>query len=77
VSDSSPTSMQGHDDNRSIVTGYMCLTDFECELGAAMGGNRVFPSIEDAKLHKPCWPHCGLVEVEVRAVRIVVTGDGQ
>lgn len=25
-------------DDNGVVTGYMCATDFECELGAASGG---------------------------------------
>jgi hypothetical protein len=67
--------MNGEDDGS--VVGYMCMVDFECELGAAMGGNRVFPSIEDAKENLKCWRGCGLVEVRVSFVRIVEEGTDQ
>lgn len=54
------------------VTGYMCLIDWECEIGSASGGNRVFPSIDDLKKSHTCWEGCGIVEVEVRFKRVVV-----
>lgn len=47
------------------VAGYMCSVDWECELGAASGGNRVFPSVEDLKRNHKCWEGCGIVEVKV------------
>ena len=50
-------------------TGYMCEIDFDCELGRAKGGTRVYPSIEDLKERHDCWEECGIVEVEVRMVR--------
>jgi len=53
------------------VTGYMCLTDFECELGGATGGNIVHPSVEDLRKRRGCVDRCGIVEVEVRARRVV------
>lgn len=53
------------------ITAYMCLTDFECELGAASGGNRVHPSIEDLKASRQCVESCGIVEVRVYATKIV------
>jgi len=56
------------------VIGYMCRTDFECELGAASGGNTIYPSVEDLKRYKPCAESCGVVEVEVRYRRIVEPG---
>lgn len=51
--------------------GYMCMIDFEDELGRASGGNPVYPSIEDLKRHHDCWESCGIVEVEVRYVRTI------
>lgn len=53
------------------VRGFMCKIDFEDELGAACGGNKIFPSVEDLKANKRCAESCGIVEVEVRFVRIV------
>lgn len=61
------------EDNGSVI-GYMCATDWESELGAAPDGNRIFPSIEDAKDHLKCWQGCGLVEVRVAFSRIVEPG---
>ena len=58
--------------DQNYVIGYMDLTDFECELGAAKGGNRVFSSIEDCKKNKKnCIEECGIVEVKVEAIRII------
>ena len=49
----------------------MCKVDFECELGAAMGGNLVFPSIEDCRKHRKCVDQCGIVKVRVSGVEVV------
>jgi hypothetical protein len=51
--------------------GYMCSTDYDWELGNALGGSRVFPSIEDMKDHCSCWKGCGIVEVEVKASKFI------
>lgn len=45
--------------------GYMCMIDFEDELGRASGGSKVYASIEDLKENHSCWQSCGIVEVEV------------
>lgn len=68
-----PVAMMREDreDPASPVIGYMCLIDFECELGAALGGNTIYPDIEDCIERRKCTDHCGIVEVEVRARRIV------
>ena len=29
------------------VLGWMCAIDFSCELGEALGGNTIYPSLED------------------------------
>lgn len=50
--------------------GYMCKTDFECELGAAKGGNVVYPSEADLRANRSCVEHCGIVKVKVIAVEI-------
>lgn len=59
------------------VIGYMCATDWECELGAASGGNTVFPSKEDAMRNLKCAESCGIVEVEVRFRSLVVQGTSE
>lgn len=55
--------------------GYMCMIDFEDELGIAAGGNIVYPSIEDLKANHDCWESCGIVEVRVEYVRTIVEQD--
>lgn len=57
------------------VVGYMCMIDWEHELGNAHDGNKVYPSIEALKEHHPMWAECGIVEVEVRFRREVVPQD--
>lgn len=63
--------------DEDVVTGlFMCRTDFECELGASEGGNVVYPSESNARERIPnCVKQCGLVEVEVRLVRVVEEGN--
>lgn len=55
--------------------GYMCKVDFEHELGEALGGNRIFSSIEDLKKNRKCVDECGIVRVEVRLVSVVEQGN--
>lgn len=57
------------------VIGYMCATDWECEIGAALGGNVIYTSPEDAIENRKCIGGCGLVEVEVRFRRVVREGS--
>lgn len=57
------------------VIGYMCRTDWECELGAACRGNVVYPSIFDLKQNRTCYAGCGIVEVAVTLRRIVEPGS--
>lgn len=54
--------------------GFMCKTDFFYELGNAVGGETVYASVEDLKVRRPCAEGCGIVEVEVRLVRVVEEG---
>ena len=68
VTDAVPAMNAGPDGS---VTGYMCLTDWECEIGAASGGERVYPSIDDLLWHRRCAKSCGIVEVSVSFKRIV------
>jgi len=53
------------EENDDSVIGYMCMIDYECELGIALGGNRVFPSLKDLKQSHPSWEECGIVEVKI------------
>ena len=65
-----PTSMNREDDGS--VIGFMCMIDWEFELGAACGGNRIYPSLDDLKQNHPCWKACGVAEVEVRIKSVAV-----
>lgn len=58
-------------DEDGFVLGYMCLTDFEFELGGASGGTVVHPSIDDVKRCRPCVHECGIMEVRVYGSRVV------
>lgn len=53
------------------LTGFMCMTDFECELYWASGGTPIYPSIEDICQYRKCVGSCGIVEVRVELVRVV------
>lgn len=46
-------------------TGYMCAVDFYHEIGAAMGGNRVYSSIKDLRENLSCVDQCGIVKVTI------------
>ena len=59
----------------SSATGYMCMIDFEDELGRAAGGNRVYSSVEDLKKNHDCWESCGIVKVRVEYVSTIVEQD--
>lgn len=53
----------------------MCKVDFDHEIGEALGGNKVFPSVEDLIMNSPCVDQCGIVEVEVKLLRVVKESD--
>ena len=53
------------------ITGYMCKTDFDFELGMAADGNRVFPSVTALRESRSCVDQCGIVEVKVFCTRVV------
>jgi len=61
---------------KQSVTGFMDGIDFECELGHAKDGNKVYPSIEALeKGVDHSLVECGIVEVEVRFVRWIRKPD--
>ena len=54
--------------------GYMCMTDFDYELGHASGGNKVYPSLMNIRHNSKCCKLkgcCGIVEVMVSVKRVV------
>jgi len=58
-------------DEDGSVTGYMCMTDFDCELGIASDGVHIFPSKEDCAMYRPCTAECGIVEVKITGLCVV------
>lgn len=44
---------------------YMCKTDFDFELGEALGGTRVYLSIKDLLYNRKCTNQCGYVKVRI------------
>ena len=56
------------------VIGYMCLIDWQHEIGQASDGNLVYPSIQDLKHNHPCWKSCGIAEVEIRIRSVICEG---
>lgn len=68
-----PMGRESQDD--TFVEGFMCGTDWLCELGMASDGNRVFPSIECLKEHLGCTHECGVVKVRVQFLEVVEEGD--
>jgi hypothetical protein len=56
------------------MRAFMCLVDFQHELGEASGGCTVYSSLEDLKTNRPCVEECGIIEVEVTAVQIITNG---
>lgn len=61
--------------DESGVIGYMCLTDFEHELGCAKGGNVIYPSESDLRENCRCIPQCGVVKVKVIGVEVLQESD--
>ena len=54
-----------------MTTMYMCMTDYDHEIGQAAGGTPMYASISDLRECRPCVEDCGIVEVHVSLVRIV------
>lgn len=58
-------------DESGVVRGFMCLIAWQHEVGHASDGARVYPSLKALKAHHRMWAECGVVEVEMRPVRVV------
>lgn len=58
-----------------IKYGYMCMIDWQHEVGEAMGGNKIYPSVEDLKRNHEMWKACGIVKVSIEKVETVVEQD--
>jgi len=51
--------------------GFMCLTDWQWELGEALGGNMVYPDLKDLKKHRVCVEDCGIVRVKIVLDKVI------
>jgi hypothetical protein len=66
-----PRSMNAEPDGS--VVGYMDITDFEYELGAASDGSKVYPDLESIKREcKACIDECGIVKVKVVPLEVIL-----
>jgi len=54
--------------------GYICKIDWDWELGEALGGSKIYPSLKDLKAHHSCWKDCGIVKVKVSFEEVI---DGE
>lgn len=50
--------------------GYMCKIDWDYEVGSALGGNIVYPSIKDLKKNHST-VGCGIVKVKVTLEEVI------
>ena len=66
-----PTRPMYREEGTDYVLGYMCLIDFECELGGNADGNHIYPTAEECRKGRKCTKECGVVEVKVEATKII------
>lgn len=52
------------------VIGYMCMIDWEHEIGQAPK-TTVYASLNALKQHHPMWEECGIVEVRVNFTQVI------
>ena len=55
--------------------GYMCKVDYDFELGEALGGNVIYPSVANLKHHKACTKECGIVRVRISLDKVIQEED--
>lgn len=59
-------------------TMYACSVDWVHEMGAAPdleGRMPLYSSLAKLKAQRTCWSECGIIEIELREVRVVEPGD--
>lgn len=56
---------------RAPVTMFMCLTDYEHEMGFSSDASKLFASEKSLRRHNKCADSCGIVEVEVTFSRLI------
>ena len=72
---SNPINALGADEDGKIRV-YMCLTDYECELGLANCGHSVYPTLELCLELRQCANQCGVVRVVIEVEEIVQEPTG-
>jgi len=52
---------------KTKVIGYMCSIDWNYEIGKALGGSTIYPSVEDLKENHPSSGkgECGIIKVKI------------
>ena len=58
------------------IRGYMCLTDYECEMGLAACGHSIYQTLELCLELRQCADQCGIVKVAIEAEDIVQEPTG-
>ena len=53
--------------------GYMCSIDWNWELGEALGGSTIYPSLKDLKDNHDV-EHCGVVKVKIVLEEVIEKG---
>jgi hypothetical protein len=54
--------------------GYIDATDWDHELGEAMGGTKIYCSKEDILRERSCVKECGIIKVKISFVKRVTKG---
>ena len=54
---------------------YMCMIDWQHELGEAADGTLVYPSLRALQKYHACWEECGVIEVDVSFNNPIVVVD--
>lgn len=61
--------------SKQVRYGYMDKTDFEHEVGEALGGNKIYPCIADLIKHEKCASSCGIVRVKIELEEVLLGSD--
>ena len=51
---------------------YMDKVDFDHEVGCALGGNKVYPSLKDLLENEKCVHECGIVKVKIVLEEVIM-----
>ena len=57
-----------------VKYGYMCMIDFDYELGHAMVGSIIYPTMEDLRRAHPMIDDCGAVKVKIELEKVIIKG---